>query len=92
MTDKYEEFKKWVDNKFPTPSKSEQIMGIDWERIFNDFEEEQEEKQKEKEIKLILEKHFPSVIIETEFGQKSNLINASINDCYEELKEKGYLK
>ena len=63
----------------------------DRRRIFEKFEEEQKEKEQEKEVKEILEKHYPSITIDTDFG-KQCLTKCSINDCYDELKEKGCLK
>ena len=99
MTDKYEEFKEWLNNL--NTEDGVQIRVVEkrewWSvtELFFQYEAEQilqeQEKQREKEVKEILEKHYPSITIDTDFG-KQCLTRCSINDCYDELKEKELLR
>lgn len=79
MTDKYEEFKEFVREKyFPNPSR--------WGGIFNDFEEQCAKKEKEKEIKDTIEQ----ALHEEHCCFDGTRLYA--NAIYNKLKEKDLIK
>lgn len=91
MTDKYEEFKEFVREKyFPNPSR--------WIGIFNDFEEECAKKEKEKQVKGIIKEVFNTVPlneyeVEDEWYRKTIYVpNDIITEIYDKLKEEDLIK
>lgn len=87
MTDKYEDFKKWMRNYMDNSSFTH-YCGADVEYLFRRFEEEQAEKEKERQIKVILS--------EVIFGWTINDLAAfekeKLNKIYNDLKEKDLIK
>ena len=87
MTDKYEDFKKWMRNYMDNSSFTH-YCGADVEYLFRRFEEEQAEKEKERQIKVILS--------EVIFGWTINDLAAfekeKLNEIYNNLKEKDLIK
>lgn len=85
MTDKYEEFKKFVREKyFLNPSR--------WGGIFNDFEKQCAKKEKEKEIKKVLDKYIVKIGFTSIDGDDVEINGNAVDDCYNELKEKDLIK
>ena len=87
MTDKYEDFKKWMRNYMDNSSFTH-YCGADVEYLFRRFEKEQTEKEKERQIKVILS--------EVIFGWAINDLAAfekeKLNEIYNNLKEKDLIK
>lgn len=87
MTDKYEDFKKWMRNYMDNSSFTH-YCGADVEYLFRRFEEERAEKEKERQIKVILS--------EVIFGWTINDLAAfekeKLNKIYNDLKEKDLIK
>lgn len=85
MTDKYEQFKEFVREKyFPNPTR--------WGGIFNDFEKECAKKEKENEIKKVLDKYIVKIGFSSINGDDIEINSDSVDKCYNELKEKDLIK
>jgi len=81
MSDKYEEFKEFVREKyFPNPSR--------WGGIFNDFEEQCAKKEKENEIKKII----TEIIVRTPLKKVPKYKTSADIDiyCSDEVTDKIY--
>ena len=89
MTDKYEEFKKWLINYMGnSPFVSHCYKKDDMEYLFNRFEEEQAEKEKERQVKEILAR----VIFSWSIKDLAKFEKEKINKIYNDLKEKDLIK
>ena len=96
MTDKYEEFKEWLNNL--NAEDGVQIRVVEkrewWSvtELFFHYEAEQilreQEKQREKEIKKVITDYMPvnSEVVGTQFHK------SCVDKIYDELKEKGLIK
>jgi hypothetical protein len=103
MTDKYKEFKEWFlglrECDIPRKTKLDHSSmawanpvyaktKYDRRRIFEKFEEEQEAKEQEKQTKRILARHISKIVAPCGLLEDS----VQVQECYDELKEKGLLK
>lgn len=106
MTDKYEKFKDWFMNLESIPTKIIGLNPVDTKhfpicygrqvvdrkKVFKLFEQEQIEEEKENEVKKILDKYIPFVGITGVDMEEEIRLNGTVDECYQELKEKGLIK
>lgn len=87
MTDKYEEFKKWLID-YTNNASFLPYCGKDMLYLFNRFEEEQAEKKKEKQVKEILAR----VIFGWSIKDLAKFEKEKINKIFSDLKEEDLIK
>lgn len=83
MTDRYEEFKEWVDVKY---AHTEGVPVV--KLLIKQFEEEQAKKETEKEIKDIISK----TMIGLSYDEVTILCQDAISQTYKKLKENELIK
>ena len=89
MTDKYEEFKKWLTNYMDNSLfVSHCYKKDDVEYLFGRFEKEQAEKEKERQVKEILSR----VVFGWSIKDLAKFEKEKINRIYSDLKEKDLIK
>lgn len=87
MTDRYENFKKWLKNYMDNASFIS-YNGDDMEYLFRRFEEEEVKKEKERQVKAILSE----IIFGWNINALASFEKEKINRIYNDLKEKDLIK